>query len=859
MLDLELLGESSWRGPGGRRKQPLYKRTWVRALMALMLLGVCGLFGAWVFVIQPLREKAKTYDMEECKRLEEASVIYDRTGVEIGRFALMNRTTVKLSDVPTHLIKALTSQEDSRFFEHDGVDYIGIARAIWLTVKVGRVTQGASTLTQQLARNTFELREKSIKRKLLEAFVAQQLEKHYTKNEILELYLNRIFFGSGNSDQFYGIEAAARGYFGKSAKDLTLEESATIVGLIKAPNLYSPLRHVNASIKARNMVFHRMSEEGHITIEEEEALSRKPMVTAIQSVNSRLTYVYDEVTRQVKKLVGEERAATGGFNIYTSIDAGIQKAAEDSVRKRLAEVESQKTFREARDAKGQPHQTYDEYAAMVEDWAKKLNAREIDPATPRPQPQYLQGAALVIDNRTGAILAVVGGRDYRHSQFNRALPGAVSMSRPVGSAFIPFDYAAAFSTPMFFPGSPLLDAPFDNADVQIGGFTGQLGEWGVEAEKTIYSGGNISAREALVHSRNGSTMRLCIQAFKPEQNFDYNPIKDLMKGCGVESEIKDWPATYLGINALRLDEICLAYSAFANYGTRPGKVHLINKITDSHDQVVFQISDDDSAPVNAIDEVAAQQVHSCLVDALERGTGSVAQKNFGLKKFPAAGKTGTHDGFKDLWFMGYSRPVTCGVWVGFDRAKTIYTGAVSSQIALPIWTDVMNSSIRDHKPEPFPKPEGMVPMEICRKSGMRATDFCFAKVKDADGMERSVRDTYFELARPGTVFNDYCTEHEGEGLALDLIAFSSPIGKADGVSLPGAGGIPGVDPVRMQDDTVKGEDPYNSLKPTIRPGELRKEGTAVKRATAVEDDEGKGSELPVHLPPPEPLKVRMDL
>jgi penicillin-binding protein 1A len=170
----------------------------------------------------------------------------------------------------------------------------------------------------------------------------------------------------------------------------------------------------------------------------------------------------------------------------------------------------------------------------------------------------------------------------------------------------------------------------------------------------------------------------------------------------------------------------------------------------------------------------------------------------------------------------------------------------------------MNSSIRDHKPEAFPKPTGMEPLEICRKSGLRATDFCFEKVKDADGLERSVRDTYFELARPGTVFNDYCTEHEGEGLALDLIAFSSPIGKADGTSVPGSsGGIPGVDPVRMQDDTVKGEDPYNSLKPTIRPADLRKEGTAVKRATAVEDDDGKGNELPVRLPLPNPLKLSL--
>lgn len=855
MLDLELLGESSWRGPGGRRKPPFYKRTWFRALVALGILGICGAFGVLVFVVQPLKEKAKTYDMEECKRLEEASVIYDRYGGELGRFYVMNRTRVELSEVPSHLIKALTAQEDSRFFEHDGVDYIGIARAIWLTIKVGRVTQGASTLTQQLARNTFELREKSIRRKLLEAFVAQELEKHYTKNEILELYLNRIFFGSGNGQQFYGIQAAARGYFGKDVKDITIEEAATIVGLIKAPNLYSPLRHVTSSIKSRNMVFHRMMEEGHITVEEEQALSLKPMMTAMQTVDSRLTYVYDEATRQVKKLVGEERATTGGFKIYTSIDPNIQRAAEESVRKRLAEVESQKAFQEAVDSKGQPHQTYAQYRAILADWRTKITSKEIDPKTPKPDAQYLQGAALVLDNKDGAVLGLVGGRDYIDSQLNRAFTSPFAKPRPVGTAFIPFNYAAAFSTPLFFPGTPLEDLPFDNSLVMIGAFQGRLGEWGVEAERMNFTQGYISARESLVQGRNGTTMRLCYQAFQTDQDrLDYVPLKELVKKCGIESEILERPASFLGVSPAYLDEMTLAYTCFANNGTRPAQVHLINKITDAKDQVIFELDEEASAPVQAMDEIAAFQVNSCLVDALERGTGRAARANFGLKKFPAGGKTGTHDGFKDLWFLGYTSRVTCGVWVGFDKPKTIFTGAVSSQIALPIWSDIMNATVADHPPEPFVKPQALGTIELCRKSGHRATDFCFTKVKDADGRERSVKDTFFEIARQGTVFNDFCTEHVGEGIALDLVAFSSPIGKNDIVGMSG-GGLPGIDPVRMQDDTVKGEDPYNSIKPAIRPADLRKEGAAVKRATKVEDDEGTGTQIPVRLPPPTPLKL----
>lgn len=844
MLDLELLGESSWRGPGSQRKPPFHKRTWFRAGVAMVILGVCVLFAVLVFVIQPLREKAATYDMDECGRLEEASVFYDRYGNEIARHYVMNRTRVELTEVPMHLRNALVSQEDSRFFQHDGVDYLGIMRAVWLTIKVGRVTQGASTLTQQLARNTFDLREKSIKRKLLEAFVAQRLEKRYTKNEILELYLNRIFFGSGNGQQFYGVESAARGYFGKGVKNLTIEESATIVGLIKAPNLYSPLKHSLASIKARNLVFHRMMEEGYISPEEEEALSKKPMITAFQVEDSRLTFVYDEVSRQVRKLVGEEHAATGGFNIYTSIDPVLQRAAEESVQKRLAEVESRE---------GYEHQTYSQYRAVLSDWSTRMKNKEIDPATPKPLPQYLQGSALVIDNADGSVLAVVGGRDYKDSQLNRAF----TSPRPVGTAFIPFVYASAFSTPMFFPGSQLMDEPITNQLVMIGGFEGVLGEWGVEAEKTKFTMGHISAREALVHSRNAATVRLAYQHFiGSTDKLDLQPLKDLVAKAGVETPLLDYPSSLLGASSAKLDEMCLAYSCFPNNGSRPAKIHLINKITDAKDKVIFTLNEEDSAPVQSMDEIAASQINSCLVDALDRGTGSAARKEFGLKKFPAAGKTGTAYDFKDLWFLGYTRAVTCGVWVGFDRPKKIYTGAFSSRIAMPIWSDIMNASVEKHKPEPFITPEGMEKMELCRKSGHRATDFCYEKVRDADGKERTVRDTYFEPVRPGTIYNEYCTEHAGEGIALDLMAFASPIGRPDAAGMLGFTTIvPGVDPVRMQSSTIMGDDPYNSVKPLIRPDDHRTEGSAVKRALAVDENEGKEPELPVKLPPPEWVKL----
>jgi membrane carboxypeptidase/penicillin-binding protein len=846
MLNLELLGENSWRGPGSSRQAPLYQRTWIQAALALLLLGCCVLFAVWAFVILPLREKASTYDMEECKKLEAASVIYDRHGGEIGRLFVNNRTPVKLTEVPSHLLKALTSQEDSRFYEHDGVDYIGIGRAVWLTIKVGRVTQGASTLTQQLARNTFELREMSIKRKLLEAFVAQRLEKHYTKEEILELYLNRIFFGGGNRQNFYGIQAAARGYFGKDVKDLSIEESATIVGLIKAPNLYSPLRNAMASIKARNLVFNRMMEERHLTPEEADALSRKPMITVVQGNNPQLTYVYDEISQQIKRIVGEERANTGGFQIYTSIDPVLQKTAEETVQRRLIEVESRADYE---------HQTHAQFRKIVSDWHDKMKRGAIAPDTPKPKPTYLQGSALVINNNDGSVLALVGGRDFRDSQFNRVMHNP----RPTGTAFIPFVYAQAFGSPMFFPGSKLTDEHLDNRKVMIGGFEGLLGEWGVESETTTYAG-HITARDALAYSRNAATVRLAYQACPglKDDTVDVTPIKEISKRVGIltESESQGFASSILGTANAGLDEMCLAYSCFPNGGTRPASVHLINKITDSQDKIIYQISEEQAAPVQAMDEIAAWQVNSCLQDAMTRGTGKAAREEFGLKKFPCGGKTGTGYNFKDLWFVGYTSQITGGVWVGFDTPKPIYVGAFSSRIALPIWTDIMNASLSSYKPAEFKRPEGMNPITLCQRSLLMASEFCHDKVMKSDGRFDYIPCRVQEWGRPGTYVENQCDMHMGEGIALDIQSFLTNIGRPDrGIGLNPIGVILNVEPVRMQGLGLIGSDPYNSIKPILRVQEAEEGPTNVKRAMAVEDDEKQREIIPIRLEPPTPQKL----
>ncbi len=837
--DLEPKPQTNWRGESGL-KLPFYRRVWFSALMALIILASVAVLGIYAVVVAPLREKAELYDLEEIRKLEAASIIYDRNGEELSRIYVLNRTPVPIKEVPQDFIDALTAQEDSRFFQHDGVDYIGLVRAVYLNFKAGEVTQGASTITQQLARQTFGLMEKSYKRKIMEAFVAQRIERKFTKSEILELYLNRIFFGKN----FYGIQAAAQGYFGKDAKDLAIEECATIAGLIKSPNNIEPIRHPERAVKERNYVLERMVIEGSLERDEAERLKLKPMVTTPQISDPRLSYVFDEVRQEVVSLVGEERASIGGFQIYTSIDRDLQKAAETAMKKRLAEVETRPDY---------PHQTYTQFRSILGEWHGKKVKGQLTAEMTRPLPEYLQGAAIVMDNSDGSILAMVGGRDFIDSQYNRATDGV----RPVGTAFTPFVYAAAFSKPGYFPMTPLADEPLDNRRVMIGGLTGILGEWGMEVDDPKWSRNPISAREALVGSHNSATVRLgervALEGGRIRQDF-----REFTKRAGINTELREFPSTFLGATESKLDEMCLAYSCFPTLGKRPAKQHLIQRITDFRGKTVFQLDEKTLQPVRAMDEIAAYQTHTCLSEALHRGTGAPSIE-YGLGDFPAGGKTGTHYESKDLWFLGYTSAVTCGVWVGFDKQKTIYPGAFSNKIVLPIWTDIINASTKGRAPQEINPPESAERIEICRVSGLRATDFCYDKVKGPDGVERSVRSTYSEYLRPGTSFNTTCPVHTGEGLPADLQAFHQAITQtADSALLAQAGKFANIEAVHLQDPIILGADPYNAEKPILRARPVNDDGTPILRAVPVGVDEGDADEQPViKLKPPPAMKIEL--
>lgn len=824
------------KGGNARRKAPFYRRWWFATFFIIALLGSVAVLAVVLTFLKPLQEQAEQFDMSALQKIEKASLIFDRRGEDIGRIYVLNRTPIKVEQVPMHFIQALTSEEDSRFFQHGGVDFTGVVRAVWLNYKVGSENQGASTITQQLAREAFKLKEletgdkkSRYTRKIVEWFVADRIERHLTKSEILELYLNRIYFGGG----FYGVQAAAQGYFGKDAQDLTLEESATLCGLIKSPNNLQPLRHPDRAKKARNHVYDRMKEEGYITREEMEELSlRPPVATSPRLADARLSHVYEEIRQQAVSIIGEEEAQMGGFNIYTTIDGKLQKTAEKAMSDRLEALEKSRDY---------PHQTFQQYRALLDDYRHKMISKAIPADSPKPKPSYIQGAILALDNRDGSVLAMVGGRDYLDSMFNRA----VQSKRPAGTAFLPFVYATAFQKQEYYPPAILEDGPIDNRRVMIGGLTGILGEWGTEQDVTRYEN-SITAREALTQSRNAATVRL-------GEKLTLAPVKALVAKAGIKSVIRDFPSSFLGASEVKLDEMCLAYSAFANKGKRPKQLSLIHRITDHEGKVIYQVKEEEEAMVPVMDEIAAYQTHTCLVDALKRGTGRYAYEEYGLKNLPFAGKTGTHYEFKDLWFFGYSSAVTCGVWSGFDQQKTIYTGAYSNRVVLPIWTDVMNATVKDYPPEEIQPPQEGRLVEVCQKSGKKATDACYEKVPDtANGGFKSVRSTYKELLREGSNYDVYCDVHRGS----DAASFLASLRATDTVS-PGQSPVnpmlANVTPVRMKGVTVLGNDPYNTVQPIIRAEPVNEDGSVIQRAVPVEEQSENQS--PIKLPPPPPLKL----
>ena len=776
---------------------PFYTRkiVWI----PLVLLAV-GAFAAWVafgILTSQYKSRAEEFDLKQVSEMEAASVLYDREGREFGKIFIQNRQPVPYDRLPQALVNAVISAEDNRFYSHDGVDYMGIFRAALTNYIQGRIAQGASTVTQQLARNSFELRERTYERKLVEMYLAWRIEKNFSKKEIMEAYLNRVYFGSG----FYGAEAAAQGYFGKNAIDLTPGQCATLAGLLKSPNALSPFNNPTGSKDSRDIVLRKMRELGFISRKELAEQLEAPLGTVKRTNPFKAGYAQELIRQQVIKALGFERAMNGGYRIDTTLDIDLQRAAEKATQDFLTQVESRP---------GYDHPTFAEYRAATAKMEDAINRGNM--SVKMPEPKYLQGAAIAAENASGGILALVGGRDFKHSEYNRAIQG----TRPAGTAFTPFVYTAAYAAGVF-PGELVQDACIDNRYVMVGGETGILGEWGVETAENEYEG-SITTRDALLKGKNAATVRLGMKV-------GLDKVVETATAAGIKSPLRDYSNSYLGSSELSLDELVLGYTVFPNSGQRPASLYIIQSIQDSDGQIIF------NAPrkrYRAISPTAAYQVHSILSEYMEKGQGVAATSLFGLPAIPVAGKSGTAYGFTDTYFVGYTNKITCGVWVGFDKPTKIFRGAFGKDLALPIWAKIMAASLKSFPPAPIEQPPGLQTVEICRSSGLLATPRCQPKTSanpDAAASSEPVSSVYKELASADQLPKIPCDIHGG-----GIRSYTQDFEQEDWPRAASAIDLTKIRPIAVVSPALTG---YNDIYRSVRPGEGADNDDSVPVAKAI--------------------------
>jgi penicillin-binding protein 1A len=601
---------------------------------ALLWAGVAAVYYVW----------SLRYDLAAIAEMPQRSTIFDRDGKHYSRLAGENRIVVPFDKVSNDFINALITREDVRFYSHRGVDPIGIARAAVRNLLLGGIRQGGSTITQQLARNSFPLGGRNLHRKLLEAALAFRIETELTKEDILALYMNRIYFGSG----YYGVETASNAYFGKPAARMNLPEAALLAGLIRSPTRLSPFNNLAGAVEQRDSVLRRMHETGLITRAQlQDALATRMEIRARAPMTPRDNWGIEAIERDLERILSPDQIDEGGLKIFTTIDPEIQAAAEKALSRRLTEIEQRPGF---------PH-------------ARRANL----PAS--ASSSWLQGAAIAIDNRTGGIRAIVGSRDYADNQFNRAIHGR----RQAGSTVKPFVFAKAFERGVT-PRTRISDARLTSRDIPRG-----YGEYSPGNADGRF-GGDLPAGDGLVFSRNTMTVRVGLLA-------GLDAIADTLVLAGVANHPPRYPSLCLGAFETTLYDLTAAYSAFANGGIKH-QPYLIERILDANGSVLFKSA---RRSIRILAPASAALTSSLLEDVIRKGTAAQARQ-FGLRK-RAAGKTGTTNEFADAWFVGYTTSLTCGVWVGFDQPATIMPGGYGSDLALPIWVDVMQAAPESAYPD----------------------------------------------------------------------------------------------------------------------------------------------------------------
>jgi penicillin-binding protein 1A len=657
------------RAPARKKSRTLIRIPWKLTLLGLPIVFVFGVllfYAVW----------AQTFDLKKVGEMPERNTVFDVDGKIYSRLAGANRVKVALTEVSPYFVDALLAREDTRFFEHGGIDWRGIARALVRDIMSGSAKEGASSITQQLARNSLPLGGRTLSRKVLEAMVALRIEKDFTKQQILELYVNRIYFGAG----CYGVQTASLAYFGKEAARLNLSESATLAGLIRSPNRFSPLKNPEGATAQRDTVLDRLVELKRITaVQAQEAKLTKVASHPRKMPLIQENYAMDAVQRDLNLLLTPEQIDEGGLFIYTTLDPAVQNAATQAMETQLARIEHQSGFKHPLKANYQPP------------------AEGEDSSMP-----YLQGALVAIDNESGGIRALVGGRDYAQSKFNRALAPA---NRQIGSSFKPFVYTVAFAHGLL-PGAAVSDGPIQPGEIQ------GAGNWTPGNSDGTY-GGVQPVSYGLIHSRNTMSVRVGEIA-------GLDNVQKIAMTLGLSQNVPHGPAIYIGSFETDLKDLTAAYTVFPNAGVRK-QAYIIERIDDADQNPIYRAA---HVSVPALDPSAAWMTSQLMEQVLVSGTAASA-RSLGFK-LPAAGKTGTTNDYKDAWFVGYTNAITCGVWVGFDQPQTIMPRGYGAALALPVWTQVMNKAAQRYPAKPLEPTMPLATAAVCSISNHLATTGCNA-------------------------------------------------------------------------------------------------------------------------------------
>ena len=677
----------------GEPRGGVLRRHWKASVGFGVLLALATTFDAWLltcgFAACPTAQEITSY------RSPEGGRVVDRNGRLLGRLTMVNRVNVPIDRIPRHVRQAFVATEDRRFAEHGGIDWRSVGRSVVRNVASLGVREGFSTITMQAARNAFlperAALSRSLGRKFIELRIARLMERHLTKDQILELYLNEIYLGNG----VYGVEAASRDLFGKGVRDVSVVEGATLAALAKGPSSYTPKRHPDRAQARRNLVLDLMQREGYLSpgqLARARAQDLSVREADWRPPQPNESFAMDAVRLAVDSLLRLAGNQAPELVVYTTLDLTAQRAAERSVRDHAGRIEGDIGW-----------------------WDGDANGR-------------LQGAMVALDPRDGAVRALVGGRDYERTGFNRA----IAARRQPGSAFKPFVYAAAIIAG-YTPATIVDDEPIS---IEVGNDVWSPANYGDEYR------GPVTLRSALAHSSNAATVR--VSRAVGERN-----VVEVAHRYGIASQIRAVPAVALGALDVSPLELVTAYAPFANGGFRV-QPRIVDRIERADKTVLWR-----ATPLREVvmDPRDAWQVTSMLRSVVDEGTGR-AVRSMGVTG-AVAGKTGTTNGGTDVWFVGYTPDVVAGFWFGYDTPRSMGDAVNGGRYAAPAWADFYRNGWRERSAAWKP-PQGMVPVEIDPETGRLAGEWC-----------PSHRREWFKA---GTQPTEACDGHHDQDYVGELIA-----------------------------------------------------------------------------------------